>query len=118
MSIYNKSIQDLNALIKKEVRIVKTAKELSIYLANEFCNILEQKQKNNEMLTVILPVGPIDYTYFAKEINKRNLSLKNLRTINMDEYLDEDDKFISIDHPMSFRKFMIDSFFSKIPEER
>ena len=46
------------------------------------------------MLNVICPVGPIDYRYFAAEVNKRGLSCRNLRMINMDEYIGEDGELI------------------------
>jgi glucosamine-6-phosphate deaminase len=70
------------------------------------------------MLTVILPVGPLDYSLFAEEVNRRQLSLYNLRTINMDEYTDEHGDFIPDDHPMSFKKFVQDYLLKTITKER
>ena len=118
MNMYNTTTDDLRNKIGDNLTIVKDAKALSQAIAVQFCDLLEEKQKKNEILTVILPVGPLDYTLFAKEINNRQLNLKNLRTINMDEYCDEDGEFISPDHPLSFRKFVFDNFINLIPEER
>jgi glucosamine-6-phosphate deaminase len=88
-------------------------------VASEFADALEEKQKAGQMLTVIAPVGPLDYRYFAAEVKRRSLSCKNLRTINMDEYLDDRDRLISIEHPLSFRRFMEQTFFSQLdPEAR
>ena len=118
MSIYETTVDDLRTKIGNRVQVVKDGKALSQTIASQFCDMLEDKQKKNEMLTVILPVGPLDYTFFAKEVNKRQLSLKNLRTINMDEYTDEKGVFISPSHPLSFKKFIFDNFVNIIPENR
>lgn len=118
MGIYEKTTEDLKSRIGSRLTIVDTADDLSTYVAGEFCDLLEQKQKKDEILTVILPVGPLDYRFFAREINIRNLSLKNVRTITMDEYLDEDDNIIPLSHPMSFRRFVNDTFFSHIAREK
>lgn len=118
MSIYEKTVDDLRQLLGGRVELVDTTEELSKRIAAEFCDMLEEKQKKDEMLTVILPVGPLDFALFAEEINRRQLSLKNLRTINMDEYTDEVGNLISLDHPLSFRKVVYESLFASIPDER
>ena len=118
MSIFDKTTEDLKNRIGGRLTIVDTADDLSKHVACEFCDLLEQKQKKDEMMTVILPVGPLNYNFFVQEIKKRNLSLNNVRTIIMDEYLDQDDNYIPISHPMSFRRFINDTFFSHIAQEK
>jgi len=118
MDIYSIAVQDLPSALKGRITVVSDLDALNRAVAVEFADALKQKQKSGEMLTVITPVGPLDYRYFVAEVQRRGLSCKHLRTINMDEYLDEQDRLIPIDHPLSFRRFMEQGFFSKLEPER
>ena len=75
--------------------------------------------KNGDGQTVIIcPVGPIgQYPIFAEKVNALNLSLKNCWFINMDEYLTDEDEFISYDNILSFRAIMDNLLYSKIKPE-
>ena len=117
MDIYSLTVQELSPSVKSKVTVVPNLDALNRAVAAEFADALEQKQKAGEMLTVITPVGPLDYHYFAEEVKRRGLSCRHLRTINMDEYLDDQDRLISTDHPLSFRRFMEQTFFSRLDAE-
>ena len=117
MDIYSLTVRELPQPIKDKVAVVANLDALNRAVAAEFADALAQKQRGGEMLTVIAPVGPLDYRYFAAEVKRRGLSCGHLRTINMDEYLDEQDRLISIDHPLSFRRFMEQTFFSQLDAE-
>ncbi len=116
MNIYEQEVDDLSGNWKNRVAVVKNAEELNRKIAVEFCDLLAKKQTSGEILTVICPVGPLDYRYFVAELRKRNMHCRNLRTINMDEYLDDKDRNIPESHPLSFRKFMNETFFNLLPE--
>ena len=74
--------------------------------------------KKDEKVTMILPVGPTgQYPLFAAKIRERKISLKNLWTFNMDEFLDRNGRTIPASHPMSFRNIMMEEFYNRIPEE-
>jgi glucosamine-6-phosphate deaminase len=118
MDIYSLTVEELPPSLKGKVTVVPSVADLNRAVAAEFADALEQKQRKREMLTVIAPVGPLDYRYFAAEVKRRSLSCRHLRTINMDEYLDEQDRLISIDHPLSFRRFMEQTFFSQLDPDR
>ena len=119
MDIYSLTVQELPESLKKKITAVPNLDALNRAVAAEFADMLEEKQKAGQMLTVIVPVGPLDYHYFAAEVKRRALSCRHLRTINMDEYLDDQDRLISTDHPLSFRRFMEQTFFSRLdPEAR
>jgi glucosamine-6-phosphate deaminase len=115
MDIYSVKVDNLGPDIKKKLTVVENIERLNIKLAKEFTDALEQKTKHNELLTVICPVGPLEYKYFAQEVIRRDLSCRNLRTINMDEYLGSNGRLIPISHPLSFRRFMEETFFSHLP---
>jgi glucosamine-6-phosphate deaminase len=117
MDIYGMTVSDLPQNLKSKIEVLPDGDSLNKKIANEFCDLLEAKQAKNEMLTVICPVGPLDYSYFAAEVKKRGLSCNNLRTINMDEYLDDNDQNIPETHPLSFRRFMNEGFFFNLDEK-
>jgi glucosamine-6-phosphate deaminase len=119
MDIYSLTVEKLPPSLRAKVTVVANLDALNRAVAAEFADALEEKQKDGELLTVIAPVGPLDYRYFAAEVKRRALSCRHLRTINMDEYLDDTDRLISVDHPLSFRRFMERTFFAQLdPEER
>jgi glucosamine-6-phosphate deaminase len=117
MDIYATTVNDLPRQFRDKVSVVSDVDVLNKKIAEQFADDLAAKSALGEILTIICPVGPIDYSYFAAEIKKRNLDCKYLRTVNMDEYVDEDGKLIGVDHPLSFRKFMNETFFSHLPED-
>jgi glucosamine-6-phosphate deaminase len=119
MDIYSFEVEDLPQALRERITVVANIDALNREVAVEFADALEEKQAAGEMLTVIAPVGPLDYRYFAAEVKRRSLSCRHLRTINMDEYLDEQDRLIAADHPLSFRRFMEQTFFSQLdPQAR
>ena len=118
MNVYAMKIEELDSSLSEKITIVDGVIELNQYLAKLFADQLEEKMSKRKMLTVICPVGPLNYEYFAEEVLRRQLSCRNLRTINMDEYLDDNDRMIGPDHPLSFRKFMEKTFFSHLPDDK
>jgi glucosamine-6-phosphate deaminase len=62
--------------------------------------------------TLIIPVGPVDqFPLLAQLINEQRLDCRDVVLINMDEYLTDDDRWVPIDHPLSFRGFMDRKFY-------
>lgn len=84
-------------------------------MAQQMAEEIKAHNANGEKTVFICPVGPVgQYPYFVELVNKENISLKQVWFINMDEYLDDDKKWISKDHPLSFRGFMDRVVYSKI----
>ena len=85
------------------------------------CQMAEEIKANNlsgRRTVMICPVGPVgQYPYFVDMVNEQAISLKNVWFIKMDEYLDDDKKWISMDHPLSFRGFMDRVVYSQIRPE-
>lgn len=81
----------------------------------------EEIKKNNaagKKTVFICPVGPVgQYPYFVEMVNKEKISLKNVWFINMDEYLDDDKKWVPETHPLSFRGFMNRTVYTQIDPE-
>lgn len=87
-------------------------------IAREMADFIKMKNEKGEITVFICPVGPIgQYPYFVEIVNAERISLKNCWFINMDEYLGDDMQWINIEHPLSFRGFMLRNVYSKIDEE-
>ena len=62
--------------------------------------------------TFIVPVGPVDqFPILARLVNEAWLSLRDVVFINMDEYLTDDDAWVPMEHPLSFRGYMERAFY-------
>lgn len=87
-------------------------------MAAEMAEEIEKNNDEDRKTVLICPVGPVgQYPCFVELVNEKNISLKNVWFINMDEYLDEEKQWISKDHPLSFRGFMERNVYSKIKPE-
>jgi glucosamine-6-phosphate deaminase len=114
------SITEKDVLANNEIRILPVDTAEDMY--NEMVRLSVNKIKENNSLgkrtSFILPVGPTgQYRRLARVINMEKIDCSGLVTINMDEYLDEKDRYIPRDHPLSFRGFMDRNFFGLIEPE-
>lgn len=97
------------------VRVVTDAAELAQVMAREMLETIETAVADGRAPTLIVPVGPVDqFPILADLINSRGLSLVETVLINMDEYLTDDDEWLPMDHPLSFRGFMERAFYSRL----
>lgn len=87
-------------------------------MADEMTEEIKKNNAEGKKTVFICPVGPIgQYPYFVETVNKEKISLKNVWFINMDEYLDENKKWIPESHLLSFRGFMNRTVYSQISPE-
>jgi glucosamine-6-phosphate deaminase len=78
--------------------------------------ILSAKQDGRE-LTMIAPVGPVDqFPILAGMINQQHVDCRDVVIINMDEYLADDDQWLDVEHPLSFRGYMNRKFYDLLDE--
>lgn len=110
----NFSISILN---NNNIRILVLPNKFDIY--NDIARIMVDKLKENNnkgsVTSFILPVGPRgQYNRFARICNEEKVTCRNLITINMDEYLGKNNKYIEMDNPLSFRNFMSTNLFNLI----
>lgn len=98
--------------------VMSNDQEVFQSIAEEMVMEIERKNQSNEKTVFICPVGPVgQYPYFVKLVNQKNLSLKNVWFINMDEYLDGDQQWIDSEDPLSFRGFMEKEVYQKIDQQ-
>jgi glucosamine-6-phosphate deaminase len=84
-------------------------------MARAMLDLIEAARSEGRSATLIVPVGPVDqFPVLAERINQRRCDCRDVMLINMDEYLTPDDRWVSIDHPLSFRGFMNRNFYDLI----
>ena len=87
-------------------------------MAEEMAEEIKRKNSLGERTVFICPVGPVgQYPYFVEQVNRENISLKNVWFINMDEYLTDEKEWIDSSDKLSFRGFMNREVYSKIKPE-
>ncbi len=113
---YNK--EQLLAAPKMKLVCRKDNAEVFKEMAEQMVEEIEAHNAKGERTVFICPVGPIgQYPYFVDMVNEKNISLKHVWFINMDEYLDDDKQWISLENPLSFRRFMNDTVYDRIKPE-
>jgi glucosamine-6-phosphate deaminase len=84
-------------------------------MARVMLDEIRAAQIRGRAATFIVPVGPVDqYPILASEINQKRIDCRELCLINMDEYLTDDDQWVPIDHPLSFRGYMDRMFYNRL----
>ncbi len=109
-----------------KVRVLGDAASLAQDMAEAMLAEIQSSHSQGRGATLIVPVGPVDqFPLLAKMINERRVSLRDTVFINMDEYLTDDDQWVPLDHPLSFRGYMERAFYSLLdpalappPEQR
>ena len=97
------------------VEVLPTAEDV----ANDFARVMANKVGDNSAegrkTCFILPVGPVrQYSRFARLCNVEGISCRDLVTINMDEYLDDNQNALPPNHPMSFQGFMLRELYENL----
>ncbi len=94
------------------LHIVSDPAELARIMARDIRDLIREVHGSGRGPTFIIPVGPVDqFPILADLINQERLSLRDVVFINMDEYLTDDEAWLPVDHPLSFRGFMNRKFF-------
>lgn len=100
------------------LRVLADEEAMFCSIADEMLHEIMLKNELEKRTVFICPVGPVgQYSYFVEMVNKRNICLRDVWFINMDEYLTEDKQWIDIDHPLSFRGYMEREVYAKIKPE-
>jgi len=98
--------------------ILKDMPAIAEHMARAILQVIETAKSKGNPATLIVPVGPVDqYPILAEILNKRQYSIKDVMLINMDEYLTDDDQWVDISHPLSFRGYMNRKFYDLLNPE-
>lgn len=86
--------------------------DIASHMADAMLEVIRQAQAEGRAATMIVPVGPVDqFPILAQRINEQRCDCRDVMLINMDEYLTDDDQWIALDHPLSFRGYMNRKFY-------
>jgi glucosamine-6-phosphate deaminase len=112
------SADELGRNSSVRVRVKGDVASIAQDLAESMLAEIVQGEKSGCGATLIIPVGPVDqFPILAGMLNDRKISCRNTVFINMDEYLTDDDQWIPLDHPLSFRGYMERAFYSLLSPE-
>jgi glucosamine-6-phosphate deaminase len=123
MSVYVIRFQEFSKLRPWKFTKVTDVDSLNQLVADEVTSALKRASIEGRRLMVICPVGPLNYSYWADLMNREQTNGAHLVTVNMDEYVDESGRLVIESHPLSFRRFMKETFFdrlrggARVPEE-
>lgn len=118
MDYYKISAEELGRSAKIPLLKLGGPDEVFYEMALEMLNTIKANNVADRKTVFICPVGPVgQYPIFIRLVNRDRVSLKNCWFINMDEYLNDDESFISQDHKLSFRGFMARNVYDKIDSE-
>jgi glucosamine-6-phosphate deaminase len=82
--------------------LVANCDELNRRIAREAVDLIKAANAKHRPILMIVPVGPLDFTYWTRLLNQEKISCAGLTTMGMDEYLDDADNAIPRNHPLSF----------------
>jgi glucosamine-6-phosphate deaminase len=110
--------QELGQGTLVDVQVRGGAQELAHDMAQSMLDEITEADRNARNATLILPVGPVDqFPILADMINRQGVDCRNVMLINMDEYLTDEDRWIDLDHPLSFRGYMNRLFYERLEPE-
>ena len=106
MNYYELSFDEFGKHRPWRFNLVKDVRELNRTIARQAVDAIAAAGQAGRQILMITPVGPLDFSCWAKLCNEENVSCRPLVTLNMDEYIDDDGGYIPADHPLSFRGFI------------
>lgn len=99
-------------------QVLDTAEQVYFEIAMDMFETILEKKRQNQKTVMIVPVGPVNhYSILAWLLNRSRVSLNDVYFLNMDEYLDDQDHYIDIHDPLSFRGFMEEGFHALVDPE-
>jgi glucosamine-6-phosphate deaminase len=97
------------------VRVLGDPGAVAQDIAEVMLGEIRRAARDGRPATFIVPVGPVDqYAILAEMVNEERVDCRDLCLINMDEYLTDDDRWIELGHPLSFRGFMNRQFYERL----
>ena len=109
MDYYNLPFEEFGRARPWRFNLVENVDGLNRLIAREAVDAIAAAGRDGRQVLIVTPVGPLDYSYWARLCNEEKVSCEPLVTMNMDEYLDDNGEFIDESHPLSFHKFVHDT---------
>jgi glucosamine-6-phosphate deaminase len=114
----NVSPEELGRGTPVKVRVRGDMADVAEDMAEAMMQAFLDAREQGRSATLIVPVGPVDqFPVLADRINQQRFDCRDVMLINMDEYLTDDDRWVDVDHPLSFRGYMDRKFYDLIDRE-
>ena len=98
-----------------KVHLCGGADDIARRMAEAMLAVVAASRRENRPATLIVPVGPVDqFPLLAEKINQQGDDWRDVMLVNMDEYLTDDDRWVDVDHPLSFRGYMNRKFYDLV----
>lgn len=98
------------------VRVVEETAALDLMFAQEVADVIQANNRLDRSTCCIVPVGPIgQYEPLVRLIAEERIDCARVTFLNMDEFLDDEGRWIDRAHPLSFRGFMDRAFYGLLP---
>jgi len=114
MNVYALTFEEFSRLKPLKFTKVADVDALNKLVADEVVAALKRASSEGRQLMVIVPVGPLNYSCWADLMNREHTKGAHLITVNMDEFVDEGGHLVDQSHPLSFRRFMKETFFDRL----
>lgn len=99
---------------------VKNHGEMSRFGAERLFDIITREIQSEQQVNIGLATGNTMiklYAMLAGMLNQKGVSLVNLSTFNLDEYVGNNGSNLAPDHQLSYRKYMTEHFFDLLDPE-
>lgn len=102
-----------------ELTVLANVDQVHEHFAKKIVRVIQDAYQKRGRCCIVLPVGPTShYSLCAAYINDLGLDLSATTIIHMDEYLDESHKWLSSEHPLSFRGTMERLFYRRLDRRK
>lgn len=100
------------------LRIYPTPEALYQAVADMMFEEARSARQEGRSLRWILPCGPTEqYRIFVEKVNRERLPLNHVYIIHMDDLLDWQGRPLPLNHPFSFKGYMLREFYNRIEPE-
>jgi len=101
-----------------KIRIIERLKDFYFEFALDIVRRINEAREKGERLVLILPAGPMPhYRICARLINELKITCHHVQTFNMDEYANDSGKVAPENWIGSFKRSMLENFFSLIDKD-
>jgi len=112
------ALQRLGEGTPVRVRVLGDMASIARDMADVMVEEIRRAARDGRHAMFIVPVGPVDqFPILAERINREHIDVRDVCFVNMDEYLTDEDRWIDVDHPLSFRGYMNRLFYDRLNPE-
>lgn len=114
MDYYSLPFEKFGKHIAVPFHLVENTDALNQRITRIAVDAIRQANDAGREVFMIVPVGPIDLSYWADLCNQQNVTCAALKLITMDENLTDAGQPVSMDHPLSFRGYVEHAFVQQL----